>query len=364
MCQRTSQKVASGIDARRVNMCVLAVAYNLPKLSYNASWNPNATTVVNNSVQQFYPTSVFLTKTNTWYAASGWNGPILSGIEGSVTRVTNASAGFSAFVTSNDNVYTYDFNTNQVNMWSKNMTSSQPVMFVGGWRGYLFIDTNSILYYSHDDIHQVVAKSLNDPSNNLTVVAGAGCPGSTSDMLTYPNGIFVDLTCILYVADSGNNRIQRFSLGQMNAITIAGNGAPGTINLSSPMAVILDGDGYVFIVDSNNHRIVGSGPDGFRCVIGCTGSSGSALNQLNYPQSMSFDSYGNIWVADGNNGRIQKFLLQNNSYGEHHLYFYNLLRHDIIQWHLRWVEQNQQTVWVSETHSQLRGYPRHHRDEH
>ena len=298
---------------------VLAVAYNLPKFCWDASWDPSATTVVNSSLLQYYPSTIFLTKTNTWYVGSDWIGPILSGIEGSVNRIVNTSAGSSVFVAGNGNVYVYDFNKNQVDMWSTNLTSSQSVMFIGGRRGYLFVDTNGILYCSLDETHQVVAKSLNDSSNNLTTVAGTGCSGSASDMLTYPNGIFVDLNYNLHVADSGNNRIQRFSSGQMIATTIAGNGVSGTINLSYPMYIILDGDGYIFIVDSYNNRIVGSGPDGFRCVIGCTGSSGSASNQLNYPQSMSFDSYGNIWVADGNNGRIQKFLLQNNSYGEHHL---------------------------------------------
>ena len=41
----------------------------------------------------------------------------------------------------------------------------------------------------------------------------------------------------------------------------------------------MDGNGYLFIADKENHRIVGSGPNEFRCLIGCT-ESGSANNQL------------------------------------------------------------------------------------
>ena len=149
------------------------------------------------------------------------------------------------------------------------------------------------------------------------MVAGTGCPELATNKLNSPAGIFVDFNLTLYVADSGNDRIQRFSSGQADATTIAGDGAPSTIILSSPMDVTLDGDGYLFIADTNNHRIIGSGPYGFRCVAGCTNSSGSDSNQLMNPRSLSFDSFGNIWVADFNNSRIQKFILNNNSCGEH-----------------------------------------------
>jgi tripartite motif-containing protein 71 len=119
----------------------------------------------------------------------------------------------------------------------------------------------------------------------------------------------------LYVADCNNNRIQVFQSGQLNGVTVAGNGASGAITLNCPTGVVLDTNGYLFIVDSNNHRIVGSGSYGFRCVVGCSGG-GSASNQLFYPQSMAFDSYGNMFVSDRSNGRIQKFVFQNNTCGE------------------------------------------------
>ena len=128
------------------------------------------------------------------------------------------------------------------------------------------------------------------------------------------------------MADSSNHRIQRFGVGQLNAATVAGYGAPGTITLNYPADIVLDGDGYVFIVERYNHRIIGSGPDGFRCVAGCSGVSGSASNQLSNPLSMSFDSYGNIWVADSYNFRIQKFVLQGNSCSKYLSHLFNVKR--------------------------------------
>ena len=62
----------------------------------------------------------------------------------------------------------------------------------------------------------------------------------------------------------------------------------------------------------SNNRIVGSGPNGFRCLVGCSGY-GSASNQLYNPITLSFDSYGNMFVTDCWNSRIEKFILTNNS---------------------------------------------------
>jgi hypothetical protein len=133
------------------------------------------------------------------------------------------------------------------------------------------------------------------------------------NMLYYPQGIFVDINFNLFVADCYNHRIQNFQSGQSNGITIAGNGAPQTITLNYPTSVVLDANGYLFIVDCNNNRIVASGSTGFRCVVGCSGASGSASDQLSHPQTMAFDSYGNIFVTDYLNNRTQKFLLATNS---------------------------------------------------
>jgi hypothetical protein len=160
------------------------------------------------------------------------------------------------------------------------------------------------------DDHQVVTKSLNSVSNTLTIVAGTGVANSDSYTLNDPHGIFVDINFDLYVADSENDRIQLFQSGQLSGTTIVGNRFLNTtITLSYPTGIVLDGDNNLFIVDSSNHRIVRSGPNGFQCLVGCSGSSGSESNQLWSPHSLSFDSYGNMFVTDYSNNRTQKFNL-------------------------------------------------------
>ena len=58
------------------------------------------------------------------------------------------------------------------------------------------------------------------------------------------------------------------------------------------------------------NRIIGQGPNGFRCVAGCWKYIRHRPNdQLSRPTSMSFDSDGNIYVTDTGNNRVQKFEL-------------------------------------------------------
>ncbi|CAF1375787.1 unnamed protein product [Adineta ricciae] len=122
-----------------------------------------------------------------------------------------------------------------------------------------------------------------------------GLPGNSAIMLNGPWGSFVNYNFDLYVVDCFNHRIQLFTLNR-------------------PTAVILDADSNSFIVGWSNHRIIGSDPNGFRCIVGCTGSPDSTSITFNSPISMSFDyMHGNIYVADKNNSRIQQFMLLNST---------------------------------------------------
>jgi len=62
----------------------------------------------------------------------------------------------------------------------------------------------------------------------------------------------------IYVADRDNRRIQFFSIGQSNGMTIAGitgiTGANASL-LSSIASVVLDTQLNLYVSDSGNHRI-------------------------------------------------------------------------------------------------------------
>ena len=264
---------------------------------------------------------VFVTTKNTVYATAFGLASVLVWTEGS-SNVTSALFGdlsysHRIFVTSDGDVYADDaVSHSRIAKWKLNATNSATIMNISGPCGGIFIDIYDSFYCSHTWYHEVLKKPVHDGTNSPVIVAGNGAAGLAPNMLYNPYGIFVDIDLSLYVADLENNRVQFFRPGQLNGTTLVGNGAPGTMSLYNPIVVILDGDGYLFIAEYGNHRIIGSGPNGFRCVAGCTGINGTAANQLANPRALSFDSYGNLYVADAGNSRIQKFMLAKNSCGK------------------------------------------------
>ena len=179
-----------------------------------------------------------------------------------------------------------------------------------------FVDTDNNIYCSLAYLNQVVTKLFNESANTIRIVAGNGTAGSAMNMLSFPQGIFVDLSFNLYVADCGNHRVQLFQAGYLNGTTVAKNQSNATIPLDCPVALAMDGDGYLYICDQGYHRVVRSGSDGLRCVAGCTGLDGLEAYELNSPLGISFDNTGNLFVVDWGNARVQQFLFINDSCGK------------------------------------------------
>ena len=136
--------------------------------------------------------------------------------------------------------------------------------------------------------------------------------GLTPDELHYPTGIFIEpKTQILYVADAGNNRIQkRYQNGTV--VTAAGqaNGTAGSTvdKLASPLDVFADENENVYVADWNNQRIVfwNSTAKTGKTLAG-NETRGAALNQLDYPSVILVNSKKNLIVADMQNQRVTQW---------------------------------------------------------
>jgi hypothetical protein len=232
-----------------------------------------------------------------------------------ISQNLNFSSGI--FVTSNGDIYIDNGKYNGcVDKWSKDLMSRELVMYVNSSCFGLFVDTNNTLYCVIQHEHRVIKHLLGSGPNVTITVAGNGTRGKTSTTLNFPTGIFVDRNLNLYVADHGNHRIQFFRHGELNGTTLVRSDASGTMKFNHPTSITIDADGYLFIVDRLKHSILRFRSNELDCVIGCSGTNGSAPNQLNLPYSISFDTHGDIFVLDENNHRIQKFLVARNICGK------------------------------------------------
>jgi len=302
-------------------LSIVGPSYNQPKFCASATWNSARVTFATNSTVGIHPNGVFVNTNNTIYVADRSDSNVQIWLKEATTPTNSFSAGlinpFSIFATITGDIYVDNgASNNRVDKWDANGTSSVVAMYVNGSCFGLFVDIYDNIYCSLGSLHQIIKKSSNNDANTSNIVAGNGINGSTSNMLSEPHGIFVNTKFVLYVADSGNNRIQRFGSGQLNATTVVGSDVSGTITLNYPTGIVLDSQGYFFIADTNNNRIVGSSGNGFRCIVGCLDESGSGSNQLYFPSGLSFDSSGNLFVTDTYNNRVQKFLLTANSCGK------------------------------------------------
>jgi hypothetical protein len=267
------------------------------------------------------PRTIFINANDSIYTINQETNQVLVWNDNNINLTKAISGNFSNpssfFVTSNGDIYIDNGQLNgRVEKWISSTNKFATAMHVFSSCWGLFVDTGDNLYCSMSNHHEVVKRLLHDRLMSLTIIAGTGTEGSATNELYRPAGIFIDMNLDLYVADCGNDRVQLFRSGESHAITVAGRGSSNpTIALDCPTAITFDAQKYLFIVDSNNHRIVRSGLNGIQCLVGCSGS-GSHSTQLSFPSSLAFDRSGNMFVVDQKNNRVQKFEYSENSCGK------------------------------------------------
>lgn len=124
-----------------------------------------------------------------------------------------------------------------------------------------------------------------------------------------PYGIAVDRGGNVYVADSGNNRIQKFDACGRYMDQWGGFGGRNG-ELASPYGVAADRNGNIYVADTYNHRIQKFDSNGNH--IQTWGGEGGGLGRFRTPYDISVDSAGNVYVADSTNSRIQKLDVNGN----------------------------------------------------
>ena len=85
-------------------------------------------------------------------------------------------------------------------------------------------------------------------------LAKFGSFGTANGQFNGPYGVATDATGNVYVADSGNNRIQKFD-SSGNFLFKWGTPGSGNSQFNSPTDVAVDGPGDVYVTDSFNYRV-------------------------------------------------------------------------------------------------------------
>jgi tripartite motif-containing protein 71 len=138
-----------------------------------------------------------------------------------------------------------------------------------------------------------------------------GQPGAGPGEYSSPWGVAVDRSGLVFVADSGNHRVQKTNAWTDAMTDLSGNflGAFGRIGkaegeLDFPTDVALDAEGNLYVVDSNNDRVQKLTRDGKP--LASWGGSGSGPGQLDKPLGIALAPDGQIYVTDTKNNRVQK----------------------------------------------------------
>ena len=122
--------------------------------------------------------------------------------------------------------------------------------------------------------------------------------------LSRPSGLAFDADDNLYVVDSGNNRVQKFTKeGQF--LGKCGTPGSGDGEFNMPWGIAIDSQGDVYIADWRNDRIQKFSPDGHFLMK--FGTSGAGEGEFNRPSGVAVDKDGIIYVADWMNDRLQVF---------------------------------------------------------
>jgi tripartite motif-containing protein 71 len=130
--------------------------------------------------------------------------------------------------------------------------------------------------------------------------------GSSQNPSQPPGGGIAVAGDHVYVADSGNDRIERFNLEGGEAMAWGSYGSePG--EFSYPRGVAAN-EHEVIVSDDDNHRVERFDPEG--AFEGEAGSSGDGPGQFGFPYGVALDAAGDVYVADDSNDRVVKLTPQ------------------------------------------------------
>ncbi len=214
-----------------------------------------------------------------------------NGVLGNTLWVAANSNGVYVLDSANNRVVQYTTNGGYIGIFG--VSGSGQLSHPGG----IALDSSGNVYVSDTGNRRVVEFS---PTGTNPISIGVG-------VLNNPDGIAVDSSGDVFVFDDGTSQqIKKFTPGG-NVLSWGGSGSGnGQFNYNGRLSV--DPSGNVYVADTGNNRVQIFDNNGyFLTAEGSVYDTGTLPTQFFQPAGISVDNQYNFYVADTGNNRIQKF---------------------------------------------------------
>ncbi len=159
---------------------------------------------------------------------------------------------------------------------------------------------------------EVVVDPYAKSRRDLTASIVFGTKGSAASQLERPRSMAIAPDGSVFVADTGNHRVQHFAadgtwLGGWGTFADVSTGSAPGGTFNEPWGIAVAPDGKVFVADTWNHRIQVFEPDGRFIRMWGTLGQGASPQDLYGPRAIAVDERGRVFVVDTGNKRVMVY---------------------------------------------------------